>query len=305
MIENAHIPSYPSVYAIGHAAIVDIFAGSVIVQEKIDGSQFSFARVGGELLCRSKNQQIASTETKGMFAPAVNAVRERVRRLEEGAIYRCEFVSTPKHNTLNYARVPAGLLVLFDIEVGTQRFMAAPEVQREAERLGLEPVPVLHEGMVTSFDDLRILLDRESGLGGPTVEGVVVKNYAKFTAGEKKVMLGKYVAEAFKEVHKTDWRKHNPTRTDRVEAVIAAYATEARWQKSVQHLRERGELEGSPRDIGKLIEEVPADVLKECEEEIKAIMFKHFWRDIRRGVTRGLPEWYKAELAKSAFKIEP
>ena len=34
--------SFPSVYAVGHAALADLFLDDVIVEEKVDGSQFSF-----------------------------------------------------------------------------------------------------------------------------------------------------------------------------------------------------------------------------------------------------------------------
>jgi ATP-dependent RNA circularization protein (DNA/RNA ligase family) len=36
------ILSYPSIYALGHRAIRELFDGPVVVEEKIDGSQFSF-----------------------------------------------------------------------------------------------------------------------------------------------------------------------------------------------------------------------------------------------------------------------
>ena len=34
--------TYPKVYAMGHAAIRDLLRDDVVVEEKIDGSQFSF-----------------------------------------------------------------------------------------------------------------------------------------------------------------------------------------------------------------------------------------------------------------------
>ena len=42
------LTSYPKVYQLGHKAVLDIFSGPVVIQEKIDGSQFSFGLVGGE-----------------------------------------------------------------------------------------------------------------------------------------------------------------------------------------------------------------------------------------------------------------
>ena len=44
--------------------------------------------------------------------------------------------------------------------------------------------------------------------------------------------------------------------------------TPARWNKAIQHLRERGLLEDSPRDIGLILREIPEDVLKEDAADI-------------------------------------
>ena len=39
-------------------------------------------------------------------------------------------------------------------------------------------------------------------------------------------------------------------------------------------------------------------------EEIKEKLFNHFWQQIQRGITAGLPEWYKQKLLESAFDKE-
>ena len=53
------IRSYPKVFNLGHAAMADLLGGNVVVQEKVDGSQFSFARTdSGQLLFRSKGAEI-------------------------------------------------------------------------------------------------------------------------------------------------------------------------------------------------------------------------------------------------------
>ena len=82
----------------------------------------------------------------------------------------------------------------------------------------------------------------------------------------------------------------------------SALNTQARWQKALQHLREAGKIEDSVRDIGLLMREIPEDVLKECEEEIKEQLFKWAWPHIRRSVARGAPEWYKEHLLKLQFE---
>jgi hypothetical protein len=40
---------------------------------------------------------------------------------------------------------------------------------------------------------------------------------------------------------------------------------------------------------------------KECAEEIRDRLYRFAWPHIRRKVTAGLPEWYKAELLRRQF----
>lgn len=293
------VHSYPSVIQIGHKMISDLFSGPVLVEEKIDGSQFSFGLIDGALVCRSKGKQQLIDAPDKMFERAIAVIRELP--LKEGWTYRGEYLEKPKHNTLAYSRVPKNHIILFDINTGLEEYLSPAEKKAEADRLGLECVPVMFEGVIANFETFKDFLDRESFLGGCKVEGVVVKNYSLFTT-EKKVAMGKYVSEAFKESHQKDWGERNPNKKEIEALLVEQYRTDARWTKAVQHLKEAGSLEGSPKDIAALMREVPVDVLKECEDEIKERLFKHFWPKISRGITRGLPEWYKEQLGKSAFE---
>lgn len=299
------VPSYSSLFSIGHRSISDIFNGVVVIQEKVDGSQISFQVRDGELEVRSKGAQLNLVAPDQMFAAGVEFLKTITHLLTPGFVYRGEYLRRPKHNVLAYDRIPLGHVALFDIEDcrdGKQGyFLSMEDLKNEANRIGVDCVPVIYTGQVERPDQLRAMLDRVSMLGGAKIEGVVVKNYAKFT-DDKKVMMGKFVSEAFKEVRHGEFRKENPTGADVQTSLISAYRTPARWAKAVQHLREAGKITDSPKDIGYIIKEVGEDVHRECEEEIKAILFAHFWPHIRRGLTGGLPEWYKEQLMISTFE---
>lgn len=294
-----NINSYPSVYQLGHKAIKDIFDGEVIVEEKVDGSQFSFGWINDELVCRSKGKQQLIDAPDKMFSIAIKNIKEMP--LQPGFTYRCEYLQKPKHNVLSYSRTPKQNLILFDINTGLEEYMPYDELKKEADRLGLDIVPLLYKGEVKDYSQFQKFLELESVLGGCTVEGVVIKNYNIFTQ-EKKVAMGKYVNEAFKEKAAKEWGSNRTSGKDLIQKLVDSYKTEARWQKAVQHLKENGELENSPRDIGKLIKEIPSDVFKECEEEIKETCFKYVKSDLERGIVRGFPQWYKELLAKEAFE---
>ena len=237
-----------------------------------------------------------------MFLKGVQAVLDLKDELHDGWTYRGEFLMKPKHNTLAYNRVPEKNVVIFDIEKAPNDFLAPTQRKEEALRLGFDVVPVYYTGMIDHMDQLKIFLDNTSILGGP-IEGIVIKPKSQMLFGiDKKLIMAKFVREDFKEKHEGEWKKSNPGRKDIVTEIIETYRTPQRWNKAVQHLREAGELEGSPRDIGKLMKEVPQDVLKECAEEIKEKLFNYFWRKISRALTSGLPDWYKQKLAEDAFE---
>jgi len=299
------IHSYSKVYQIGHKVIRDIFSNEVLIEEKVDGSQFSFGIIEGELRARSNNKQLILEAPDNMFKKAVDVIRELEPVLHPGWTYRGEYLQKPKHNTLAYDRIPKNNIIGFDImQEGQEDYLSYIQKKEEFERIGLEIVPIIYQGKVESLEMFNEFLDRISILGGQNIEGVVVKNYSLIT-DDKKVAMGKYVSEAFKEVHNKDWKERNPSRTDIVLQIIDRYKSEARWNKAIQHMAESGTLDVSPKDIGVLIQEVNADIIAECEDEIKDILFKHFWKTISRGVTQGLPEWYKQRLAETAFEDKP
>lgn len=296
--------SYPKIYAIGHRAILDLFRDPVLVEEKIDGSQLSFGLYDGELKIKSKGALLNLAAPEGMFQRAVDTCREIAPLLHPGWTYRGEYLSKPKHNVLCYERTPAKFIILFDImREGAEDYLPRAEKEAEAARVGLEVVPVVFQGRVESVEMLRGLLDTVSVLGKQKVEGVVCKNYSRFGI-DGKPLMGKFVSEEFKETHAAEWKSENPSGLDVVGLITQSLRTPARWAKAVQHLKEAGKLEQSPRDIGPLIAEVKRDIKEECRDEITERLLSWALPHILRGAAAGLPEWYKDRLLKEAFTSE-
>lgn len=299
-----------SIYNLGHRAIADLFTVPVQVQEKIDGSFFAFGlfpeldRGEGPLRIRSKGAVMNPVAPEGMFQKAVDTVDELVPFLKPGWQYRGEYLRSAKHNSLAYDRHPRKHIILFDICTDEETYLTWDEMAFEAQRLELEVVPQLavYDANACTHDSLRALLEHTSILGGQEIEGVVVKPLVPLWGVDKKLLMGKFVSEAFKEVHSKAWKESNPGPTDILNRLADRYNTPARWAKAVQHLREAGQLEDSPRDIGKILKEIPLDVEKECKEEIMEALFGWAWPAIRRGVTAGFPQYYKEMLLKRQFE---
>lgn len=277
-------------------------------------SQFSFGvpaegDYAGTLQCRSKGAVMAAEAPEKMFTLAVRTARNLFEQglLVPGYTYRCEFLQKPKHNALMYERVPNGNIILFDVDKGGFDMMPPLELAAEGERLGLEVVPLLHVGQV-DFDLLRRLVDQSKPiLGGPMVEGVVVKQLPPVTiwTTDKKPLMGKLVAEKFKEIHKLTWGEENPNQGQIIERIALAISSPARWQKAVMRLKEAGVYTGTVKDIGPLVKSVQGDLEKECREEAAKLLMEHFWNDIRRSASRGIPQWYKSELLRESLNATP
>lgn len=294
------IHSYPSVYALGHRAIPDVMSGNVVIEEKVDGSQFSMSvDENGELSCRSKGQELIVSHPEGMFKAGVDTALALKDQLKPGWIYRCEYLAKRKHNALAYERVPNKHIIVFDICKPGEVYMSPVEKSEEAARLGLECVPLYYAGPMPTIETLKAYLNIPSILGGQT-EGMVIKNYDRFTL-EKKISIARFVREGFKELNASEWKKSNPSPSDFVQVLIVKYRTDARYMKALQHLRERGALTDTPKDIGFLVHEVEADVYADSHEDIRDSLFEHFWPTIKRGVCNGVPDWYKNHLAEQAF----
>jgi hypothetical protein len=296
------IPSFPKVFNLGHSNITDLFMDDVIVEEKIDGSQFSFGRIDGKLECKSHHATVYFEDNTSMFKEAVETVKKLEDTLNPNWIYRCEYLRKPKHNVIMYDRIPKDCLILFDINVieKPEVYISYEDKKREAERLGLECVPLLSQGKYQGYDEFVKLLENISILGGATIEGVVIKNYNRF-GRDKKVLMGKYVSQHFKEVMRSGNKKRNPSGKDVIQLLIEELKTVARWNKAIQHLKEKNELVNEPKDIGKLIGEIADDVEAEQIDYIKDKLWHWAKKDIKRGVIAGFPEYYKEKLAKKQF----
>lgn len=306
------IPSYAKSYNIGHRALVQYFDSIVenetwVVEEKIDGSQFSFSRRGDDFFFRSKNKPFPSDVPEKMFSFGVEKVLELGTELRDGWVYRGEYLRSPKHGALSYKSIPSKHVVIFDVEDEHGRLLSTERRTDEAERLGFTAVRIISRFNSAPSEMLPVLngwLEEESQLGGPKVEGVVIKRTERllFDDQTSKLMIAKYVSETFREDQKKAWKQDNPGRNDVVQRLILEYQSKARLEKSIQRLKDSGDWDGSPKDIGPLMKLFPDDLLEDHKEDIKDALFTHFWSHIRRGVVAPIPRWYKEWLVENGTK---
>ena len=289
--------AFPKILHIGDKQILDLFEGEVEITEKLDGSQFSFGKIDGEVITRSKGREF--DEPDKLFRPVWEYVHSIEDRLPEGIWFYGETLGTPRHSTLAYDRTPKNFFAMFGVYVmETHEYLNYDSIKDWSDKLDVDPVPLLFRGEISQSAILDMVEDTVSYLGGQKIEGVVVKAYKNWLfLGQipLSVMSGKYVTEAFKEVHQKDWSKLN-TGKGKFDVLKENYRTEARWNKAIQHLRDNGELTGTPKDIGMLLKEVYVDLETEERENIKEQLYSIYKSDIMKYATFGLAQWYKEQL---------
>ncbi|MFA5238328.1 MAG: RNA ligase family protein [Phycisphaerae bacterium] len=303
------VPSYPKIFHLGDAMIANLFKGSVEITEKIDGSQWCFGiDADGNFGYRSKNQDLSHGEVPNTFEGA----KEQMERIENilkdnnfrNIFFYAEFLRKEKHNLLKYNRIPKNHLYLFGVLNKGEFVYNSFQLMGWAEILDIEPANVRFVGDISNIDDLYTLLDVESILGGTKMEGIVIKNYNEPSGRGswiQPISLGKFVREEFKERQNKDWKKEF-TSKGKLDIFLDSFNTDARKLKAIQHLRDQGLLENTPKDIGELMREIHRDIIEEESENIKEELFKLYIKDIVRYAQRGLPDMYKQMLAEASFE---
>ena len=297
------LSNYSKIHQLYHRDTARMMGETVVIQEKIDGSQISFGAVDIMLSVRSKNQDISQHETN-MFTLAMENLKNihESASLPDGYVFRGEYLSRPKHNVLDYDSVPAWNIIIYDIENkdGSNDYFHPETVREIAEEYGFQVVPTLWTGPYEDVTQELIdeLLKNKSILGGQLIEGIVIKCYSRMDSNDKALMC-KYVRPEFKEMH-TGKRVN---KLGIVEQIGNQLACKARFEKAVQHAKDDNKLLDDVCDIGILMRYLNED-FEEHVDEIKNMLYSNMKKSIIRVANRGFASWYKEKLTRAAMEAQ-
>lgn len=297
------LESYGKIPHLGTKDAADVLMGTVVIEEKFDGSQFTFGNVGGNLEMRSNGQQMNPDNVQAMFSIAADTAKRLFaeERIPEGVIIRGEAFWRPKHVNIQYDRIPVGGVMVFDVERAGEN-LSRIDKEEFVKGIGLEIAPALFVGPGADIttEKLNELLGTKSILGGTVIEGVVIKNYAMRTR-DGKLMKAKVVNDANSDVR----RPKIPRATTSLDEesiftqIAETYSNEARWEKAVMKLREAEEITDDVKDIGNIIKFVVEDILTEAKNEMQSALFAWAWKRIGKHITKEIPGWYKQKLTEN------
>ena len=299
---------YPKILHIGAPLVATIFFNEVEVSEKLDGSQCRIELTDDAVMVGSKNQGIAD---HGMFEIA----HEQGERIHSETDWRqfgseitlfCEFLAEPKHNTIEYDRVPLNHLYLFGAMIGTDHMVTGGLIEM-AKYLGIDPPNIMGCELIESAEELKEFMTHESYLGGSPVEGVVIKNYNR-TYDPLQVhsqefigypMAAKYVREDFKVANAKQW--NTVSRKTGVDAIIEMFFVGERFQKTVQHLNEEGKITYTKKDLQYLIPEFFDDLMDEKKEAMTNMIMGDVFKVIKRRASHYVVQSYIEYLTERQF----
>lgn len=292
--------SYVKIFPVGSRHAEKLFDGPVEITEKVDGSQFGFGKFDGNLVTRSKGRIFDYPDK--MFELAYEQAKRVEDSIPEGWSFYGEYLQKPKHNTLEYKEVPKNNIALYAICDEKEEWLSYSVMAQYADAMQFDVVPLLHYGPFNQIACIDIVKNTPSRYGKVMIEGIVVKNYHQnymFSGSGQifNVLCGKYVSEAFKEIHNETWADSHKN-SNKFDAFKDSFRTEARWLKAMQHLKENGSLLHEPKDIGPLIKEIYKDIKEECEDDIKQFLYNLYIEEITKRAVYGFPEWYKEWLVK-------
>ena len=270
---------YTKIKALGTEETDEIFDGLCVVQEKIDGGNFSFFVEDNELIVASRNMVMTGKiDYKGWKAiPVVTEAFEKCLKLfNPSYLYIGE--SLQKH-TISYDSIPG--FVGYDIwNEDTESFLNWKDSKKEFESLGLEFIHVHFErnGSEITTEELEKCIKHSLYKEGDA-EGIVIKNYSKLNKYSNP-LFAKIVTDDFKEKNRAVFKGTNqPPKEDNSTILIAStYSTEARIEKTIHKLVDEGhKLDMSMIPV--LFNTVAEDIFEENAVEIyhtfDKIDFKH------------------------------
>jgi len=306
---------------LGNSGTERALVGEVIIQEKVDGSQFRFGiNEDGEFVMGSKSVNWEYEQWDKMFRPGCEyllSIEDKIKEMfKPDTYFYAEYLLSVKHNVLKYGRIPQNHFILFDVLENGAWTTDRARLETVALALDIDVVPELFRGEIEmqrvgagpKFDRTRSWtgIDFLKGLVGQNmsileevqIEGVVIKNYNEWIqlGGQVYPVFTKYVRDAYREQHAKDWKVKAPKAS--LQDYFQGFNNENRWLKAIQHVKENGDLTNSVKDIGPLLKEIQKDIKEEEAENIKQVLYNHFIKDLLRTSIKGFPDWYKDYLVK-------
>lgn len=293
---------YPKIKYLGDEENTGILTDGdyIVVQEKIDGGNFRFKIIDGELIFGTRNTILGPDSDRFIFAKCIEYIKGKILESHNFFVSKGKDVYNRyiffgeccvKH-TIGYdwSRIPPFLgFDIYDTE--KHCFLYADEAIRIFTTLNIPVVPEIYT--VIWKTDLYALDIPQSKYYNGKAEGIVIKNYSK-------QLFAKIVSPEFKEENKKAFGASKKHADNDDEKIVLAYCTNARIQKWICKLRDGGHALDMTM-MTKLPLLVYDDIFEEQWREISKSNLTVSFRTIRSMISKRCAVVLKTEIVNSAF----
>lgn len=240
----------------------------IVVWEKLDGANSSFAVIDGELRCFSRNNELDEKNNLRGFYQWVNS-NVNPNKLMENVIYFGEWLVP---HTIKYPEEAYQNFYLFDLyDIILELYIGYEYIEAQATKLNLKLTPVFYKGKFKSLDHINSFVGKSKI--GDVGEGVVVKNYS-FTNRSGEQTFTKIVSDAFAEKAQTR-KQRTPQHRNELDDFVNTYLTKARVEKMLHKLVDEGIVEENfgLEDMGIILRNSGGRIVNDIlEEELDSLL---------------------------------
>ncbi len=232
------LTKYQHVERLGHDDVSGLLDGAVVVQEKLDGANFTVAKHPDKgLILASRNNVISvgghpSTGFNGAIEyvldhPGITGLFD----VHPDWVLRGEWLT---RHTINYDATRMKKFYVFDVQDGEGKYIPISQYAAVMELREIPFLPVIAQYNNPTLDLLQQLTQGPGLYGAAQKEGVVVKRY-DFVNKWGRTTWGKLVSADFREANKIHM---GATKRDPVELQFAARVTDEDVLKVIHKIRD-------------------------------------------------------------------
>lgn len=244
----------------------------IIVQEKIDGANFSIRYDDETDSIRAfSRKKILDLENnlRGAWEWSQKLDKELVKEvLGTNLVLFGEWLCP---HTIIYPNNRYQNAYFYDVwDVESEKYLNQDKVENIVKQLNLIYVPVFYKGDFESWEHLKQFVGR-TDLGGENGEGIVVKNMTRLNDSNTKLpFYTKIVADKFaekKSVKKFDERKLE--KRVKLQAIVESIVTEGRVTKLIHKMVDEGIIPENwdEHDMGTIAKNIGKEVYYDCVKE--------------------------------------
>lgn len=237
-VDDWFLTKYQHVERLGHDDVMGLLDGTVVVQEKLDGANFSVAKHPEKgLILASRNNVISvgghpSTGFNGAIEyvldhPGIAKVLEH----HPDWVLRGEWLT---RHTINYEATKMKKFYVFDVQDRDGKYVPISQYAAVMELREILFIPALAEFTSPSLDQLTELTQGPGAYGAAQKEGIVVKRY-DFVNKWGRTTWGKLVSADFREANKIHM---GATKHDPIEIQFASKVTDEDILKVIHKIRD-------------------------------------------------------------------